>query len=638
MDLSHILLVILLTPLAAAGMIWLFGRRRGGFAATLSVAAAAVVAGLTLYLLYAVWDGAAAEDMSVRWLTLGGFSLSLGFSLNAVSAVMLFVVGFVGFWIHVFSLGYMADDASKGRFFGGMSVFMFSMLGIVLADNLLMIFVFWELVGFSSYMLIGHYLKKDEAAEACKKAFIVNRVGDFGLLLGIILIFWTFGTTQISALAEAARMSPGLVTTGVGLLLFCGVLGKSAQMPLHVWLPDAMAGPTPISALIHAATMVAAGVFLLARVPFLFTAEALEFIAWIGVATALSAAVWAFAQNDIKKVLAYSTLSQLGFMVAAFGFGSLYGRTEPAVAEYGTYAAFLGAGAALFHLTTHAFFKALLFLGSGSVIHACHHEQDIYRMGGLLRRMPVTGVTFLIGVVAIAGVPYAASGFFSKDAILYIAHLTNPAAFGILVFTALLTATYMGRLFVVTFLGEARSEAAEHARETPWVMWLPLAVLAVYSVLAGYVALPLIPQTLLPMLESAVPHPTGETHTLLVAISAAAAGLGLIGAFFVYRRAGETDPLRARARPLWMLSRSRFYFDEAYDWYVAKVQQRVADILSFLDTFLISGVLVRGTAGVVGLLGIVARLMHTGNVHAYVWWFFAGILILGAYAFGLLGG
>lgn len=637
MDLSHILLIILLAPLAAAALIWLFGRERGGLAAAFSVAAAAVVAGCTLFLLYAAWDGALAEEMSARWFTLGGFSFSLGFSLNPVSAVMLFVVGFVGFWIHVFSLGYMADDSAKGRFFGGMSIFMFSMLGIVLADNLLMIFVFWELVGFSSYMLIGHYLKKSEAAEACKKAFIVNRVGDLGFLLGIIIVYWTFGTTQITQLAEAAAVSPELPTTVVGLLLFCGVLGKSAQMPLHVWLPDAMAGPTPISALIHAATMVAAGVFLLARVPFLFTAEALEIIAWIGVVTAVSAALWAFARNDIKQVLAYSTLSQLGYMVAAFGFGTLYGRTDAGIAAYGAQAALLGAGAALFHLTTHAFFKALLFLGAGGVIHACHHEQDIHRMGGLLRRMPVTGTTFFVGVVAIAGVPYAASGFFSKDAILYVAQLMHPLAFALLAFTALLTATYMGRLFVVVFLGKPRSELAARARETPWVMWLPLVVLAVYSVLAGYVKLPVIPATLLPMLDASVPHPSGETHTILVAISAAAAGLGLLGAYFLYRRADEEDPLRRWALPLWLLSRSRFYFDEVYNAYVAKVQQRFAEIVSFLDTFLISGVFVRGSAGVVGLFGILARLSHTGNIQSYVWWFFAGLLLLGAYAFGFFG-
>ncbi len=638
MQLSDILLLILLTPLASAGLIWLLGRRNGVLAATLSVAAAGIIAGLTLFLLYSFWDGNVAENMSLRWITLGGFSLSLGLSLNPVSALMLFVVGFVGFWIHVFSLGYMADDPARGRFFGGLSIFMFSMLGIVLADNLFMIFIFWELVGFSSYMLIGHYLKTDAAARASKKAFIVNRVGDLGLLIGIILTYWGFGTVNIAALGELAAIDPDLVTTLIGLLLFCGVLGKSAQMPLHVWLPDAMAGPTPISALIHAATMVAAGVFLLARIPFLFTVEALTVVAWVGVVTAVSAAIWAFAQNDIKRVLAFSTLSQLGYMVAAFGFGSLYGRTDGAIAAYGEIAALLGAGAALFHLTTHAFFKALLFLGSGSVIHACHHEQNIYRMGGLMRKMPITGGTFLIGVIAISGIPFLASGFFSKDAILYVALLTNPIAFGLLAFTALLTAAYMGRLFYVTFLGRGRSEAALQARETSWVMWLPLVVLAIYSVLVGYVKLPIVPPVLQRVLAAMVAHPSGETHYLLIGVSTVAATAGLIGAFFFYRNPREEDPLRTRAHPLWVVAKSRFFFDEIYDWYVAKVQQRIAEALSFLDTLLISGLLVRGTAGIVGVFGVAARLSHTGNVHGYVWWFLAGLLLFGAYAFGFVAG
>jgi NADH-quinone oxidoreductase subunit L len=639
MHLPDILLLILLAPLFAAGLIWLFARRNGHLAAALSVGAAGIIVVASLYLLFAFWDGAVAEDMAIRWVTLGEFSLSLGFSLNMVSATMIFVVSLVGFLIHIFSLGYMANDANKGRFFGGLSIFMFSMLAMVLSDNLFMLFVFWELVGFSSYMLIGHYMKKGEAAEASKKAFIVNRVGDFGLLIGIILVFWTFGTTQISEVAAAVGAEPELLSTIVGLLLFCGVAGKSAQLPLHVWLPDAMAGPTPISALIHAATMAAAGVFLVARLPFLFTVEALTIVAWIGVTTALSSAIWAFGQTDIKKILAYSTLSQLGFMIAGFGFGTLYGTSAAAIEAFGAQAALFGVGAALFHMTTHAFFKALLFLGAGSVIHACHHEQDIYKMGGLLKKMPITGITFGIGVITIAAVPFVASGFFSKDAILYMAKLVNPIAFGILVAAALLTATYMGRLFVVVFLGKPRSEAVDHAHETSWVMWLPLVVLAVFSVFAGYVKqFPLIPATLHQSLYDAVPHPTGSEHTLLIIVSAVVASVGLLGAFLFYRKADQIDPLQEKAYPLWVLAKSRFYFDEIYNAYVAKVQQRLAEVLSFLDALLISGLFVRGSAGLVGVFGILARTLHTGNVHTYVWWFFAGLFLFSLYAFGLLGG
>jgi len=635
MSVPELLITILLSPLAAAGLIWLFGRKNHNLAAGLSVLAAGVSMVCGLILLYSVWDGTVVEGMRVEWLSLGALQISLGFLLNPVSALMLGVVTFVGFWIHVFSLGYMQGDAGKGRFFGGLSIFMFSMLGIVLADNLFMIFIFWELVGFSSYMLIGHYLT-EEAAAASKKAFIVNRVGDFGLLLGIIYTYWNFGTTDFGALEQAIGGHPGAVSTVVGLLLFCGVLGKSAQMPLHVWLPDAMAGPTPISALIHAATMVAAGVFLLARLAFVFTPEALEVIAWVGTITAVCAAIWAFAQRDIKKILAYSTLSQLGYMVAAFGFGTLYALDHGSSAGH-TAAAF-GVGAAMFHLTTHAFFKALMFLGSGSVIHACHHEQDIFKMGGLLKKMPITGITFGIGVLAIAGVPLL-SGFYSKDAILYLARETNTIAFYLLTFTALLTATYMGRLFFIAFWGKAKSEHAEHAHESPMTMWLPLVVLAVLSIIGGYTVggpFTIYPSSILGVLGDSVPELHGSDHTLFIIISLVAATIGLLGAYLFYGAGATEDRLEQRMRPLWALSKSRFYFDEIYGWYVARIQDRVADFIDFMDAFLIGGVAVRGSAGITGLFGLLARSFHTGNAGSYVWWFFIGLLTIWGFASGFL--
>ncbi|MDP0501666.1 MAG: NADH-quinone oxidoreductase subunit L [Verrucomicrobiota bacterium JB022] len=629
-DLSSLLSLILLTPLVAAAIIWLLGNKQGKVAAGISVLAAGIIMVASLYLLYAQWGGE-PYHVAVPWLELAPFRLDLGFYLNGVSALMLFVVSFVGFWIHLFSLGYMADDNRKARFFGGLSIFMFSMLGIVLAENLFMLFIFWELVGYSSYILIGHYLKTKDAASASQKAFIVNRVGDFGFLLGIIITFWTFGTTSLVGL-EALHPE---ASTLIALLLFCGVLGKSAQMPLHVWLPDAMAGPTPISALIHAATMVAAGVFLLARTYFLFTPEALTVVGWVGTITAVCAAFWAFAQNDIKKILAYSTLSQLGYMVAAFGFGTLYGLSQGDAhgAGHHGHAVWYGLGAAMFHLTTHAFFKALLFLGSGSVIHACHHEQDIWKMGGLAKKMPITTITFLLGTLALAGIPYLA-GFFSKDAILYVAKEACFPAFIILTITAVMTATYMGRLFYIAFLGKPRSEHAEHAHESPWTMVLPLVVLAVLAVVGGYAAqLPVYAPAVKEFLASAVPHPGASDATLMLIISAVASlgGLGL--AFVIWGPKSTEDALAAKAKPLWALSRSKFGFDEAYLWYVNQVQARVAGIMDFLDTFLISGIGTRILpAGVVGGLGMLFRRMHTGNASAYVWWFFGGVILFFALA------
>lgn len=631
MDPATALTVILVAPLLAAGAIWLFARQRPVLAMALSLGAAAIILVLSGWLFFGLWDGTAIE-LETEWLTLGGFSLSVGFLFNDLSALMLFVVAFVGFWIHLFSVGYMEDDGARGRFFGGLSIFMFSMLGIVLANNLFMLFIFWELVGFSSYMLIGHYLNTREASDASKKAFIVNRVGDFGFLIGIIITYWTFGTVSLTELAALAEVRPEALTTLVGLLLFCGVLGKSAQMPLHVWLPDAMAGPTPISALIHAATMVAAGVYFLGRAVMLFTPEALAVIAWTGVVTAVCAAIWAFGQRDIKKILAYSTLSQLGYMVAGFGLGTLYGMSQ---GDGGT-ALLYGIGASMFHLTTHAFFKALLFLGSGSVIHACHHEQDIFKMGGLYRKMPLTTLTFAAGVIAIAGIPFIAAGFFSKDAILYVAKSTSTPAFILLTATALLTALYMGRLFFIAFLGKPNSEAAHNAHESSWTMVLPLVVLAIFSIGGGYTIL--YPESLRTLIANWVPHPHGSDHLLMIYISLIASVGGLLLARVIYGAGRATDTLEKKAYPVYAVARSRFYFDEVYNGYIRLVQDRVAEVLAFLDTLFISGLLVRGSAGVAGLLGIGARRMHTGRATTYVWWFFAGLLLFGAYAGGFFDG
>ncbi|MCB1124268.1 MAG: NADH-quinone oxidoreductase subunit L, partial [Verrucomicrobiae bacterium] len=486
------------------------------------------------------------------------------------------------------------------------SVFMFSMLGIVLADNLVMIFIFWELVGFSSYVLINHYFDKPSAVAASKKAFIVNRVGDFGFLLGIIFVYWQFGTFNLVELQEAAGHHAELVKTSMGLLLFCGVLGKSAQMPLHVWLPDAMEGPTPISALIHAATMVAAGIYFTARVYFLMSPEALNVVMWVGTITAVFAAIVAFGQKDIKKVLAFSTLSQLGYMVAALGLGGLVQMEGHG--GHGGLA--IGAAVAMYHLTTHAFFKALLFLDSGSVINACHHEQDIYKMGGLSGRMPITFATFGIGVLAIGGFPFL-SGFLSKDTILHLAHEGNTIVYILLLGTAALTGLYMGRVFVVTFFGKARSDHAAHAKESGLAIVLPLVILAILSVIGGYTWF--LEGSFASVLNS-IPHAADSGFKILMLITGTLFSVGgIVIAWLVWNPNKEADTLEVAVPVLFKALAARLYIDAAYDWYVDKVQDRVALILGFLDQLFISGLMVRGSAGVVALLGIISRSLHVGT-------------------------
>jgi len=620
MPVETLTLILLLAPLASAGVIALFLRRHGGYAGLISVGTAGFIAALSIPIMF----GGERFETSMEWLSVGGFTISMGFKLDDLAALMLLVVAWVGFSIHVFSLGYMRDDKARGRFFGGLSIFMFSMLGIVLADNLFMIFVFWELVGFSSWLLINHYMDRPSAAAASKKAFIVNRVGDFGFLLGIIMCYWTFGTVNLSELGAAVGAGK-VVAAAIPLLLFCGAMGKSAQMPLHVWLPDAMEGPTPVSALIHAATMVAAGIYMLCRIEVLMVPQALQVIMWVGVATALYAAFCAVVQNDIKRVLAYSTLSQLGYMVAAFGLGGL------AMGHDGhTMLLAAGAGAAMFHLTTHAFFKALLFLGSGSIINACHHEQDIFKMGGLAKKMPVTFATFTIGVLAIIGMPGLA-GFFSKDAILYLAYEKNTAAFVLLALGAVLTAFYMTRLWRITFFGAPRSDSASHAHESPAVMTVPLVALAAGAAVGGYLAL--YPDAFAGIL-GLVPEAHGTGHTVVLLTSLVVLIVGAGAALLFYKPSSE-DALAQRAPGLHRLLASKLLFDEFYGYYVAKVQQRFAMILNFIDRIVLAGLIVRGAAGIVAAFGIGARALHTGSLHAYVYWFLIGAALFWAFAAGV---
>lgn len=624
---SQLALTLLFTPLVSAVLIGVFFRKQPAIAKALSLVAATAIALLAGKLIF----GTADFTKAVEWLTIGPLTIHLGFLLDPLSKLLLAVVALVGLLVHVFSLGYMKGEENQARFFGCLSLFMFSMTGLTLADDLIMLFIFWELVGLSSFLLINFYFEKPAAVAASKKAFIVNRLGDFGFLLGIILAYWAFDTITLADIAIKIGAEPSVIATSIALLIFCGAVGKSGQLPLHVWLPDAMEGPTPVSALIHAATMVAAGIFLLCRVALLMTGDALTVILWIGVATALFAGFTALGQRDLKRILAYSTISQLGFMVAAFALGSLVALQSGADVSLAGLTG--GVVAAMFHLTTHAFFKALLFLGSGSILHGTHHEGDIYRLGGLRQKMPVTFITFTIGTLALIGCPFLA-GFYSKDAILILAFQYSPVVFGLLLLGAFLTAFYMTRLWTTTFLGKARSEGADHAHESGPLILVPLIVLAIGSILAGFAwfypeALRIVPAEALALLK-------GDGHTAAMVGGTAAFVIGSALGFLLYRPGSSSDFLQTRLPVVYQLFEKRLYIDALYDWYVAKVQQRLALLLNYIDLIGISGIAVRGTAGVVGLFGLAARAMHTGSLHTYVYWFLAGAVILWAIATGVL--
>jgi len=612
--------LILFLPLAAVAGIVLFALHDRALSARLSIGAVlgSFVLSVVLFL-----QGTHGET-AVNWIALSDGTTSwivdIGLRLDPLSLLMLLVVTGVGSAIHIYSYGYMHDDPGVGRYFAGLSLFMFSMLGIVLATNFLMLFIFWELVGVSSWLLIGFWYERPAAADAAKKAFLTNRLGDFGFLLGIILVWATLGTLNFTEIEKALSVNPqalGALATAAGLLIFCGAVGKSAQFPLHVWLPDAMEGPTPVSALIHAATMVAAGVYMLCRVFFLLNGPALEVIAWTGGITALLAALIAIQQNDIKRILAYSTLSQLGYMVMAVGLSGAGGNPSPA----------------MFHLTTHAFFKALLFLGAGSVIHALHHEQDIWKMGGLAKRMPVTFWTFLTGTLALCGVP-PFSGFYSKDAILAAAHRTNPALFALAVGVAALTTFYMFRLIFVAFTGPAKSQARDHAHESPAVMTLPLLALAVPSLLAGFWGIDRFYATQFAPGEAEVATgwlsklvaPFAEAP-IVASIGVGAVVIGFVAAWALYRNRVQ-DPLPALLGAFARWLRNRFYFDELYERLIAMTQEALARLADVVDRWLIAGLVVRGAHGSIELTGRLLRLVQTGNLQTYAFLFVAGVAVL----------
>jgi NADH-quinone oxidoreductase subunit L len=619
MKLAFLPWLILFLPLLAAAVITLFTQRDEKASASLSISA--IVIGFILGVVFIGVNGfaPATKEVSLTWLEIGALKAEFGLRMDPLSLMMLLIVTGVGGAIHIYSWGYMHGDRGFSRFFASLSLFTFSMLGIVLATNFIQMFIAWELVGVSSYLLIGFWYERASAADAAKKAFITNRLGDFGFMLGILVVWVSLGSLNFGELQSRLTENPaalGSLATAAGLLVFCGAMGKSAQFPLHVWLPDAMEGPTPVSALIHAATMVAAGVYMLSRTFFLFTPEALNLIAWIGGVTALLSALIAVQQNDIKRILAYSTLSQLGYMVMGVGL------TAPA--------------AGMFHLTTHAFFKALLFLGAGSVIHSLHHEQNIWKMGGLRRRMPVTFWTFMAGTLALAGI-WPLSGFFSKDGILAAAQQHNMPLFVLGVVVAALTTFYMFRLVFVAFLGGERTHEAGHAHESPWVMVWPLRVLAVFSIIGGFIG---IEQLFDGMLspehveagEQGASFAAGIFAPFLHAPVAAGTGLaavviGLVAAWSLYAGAKE-DPLPLKLGALARAMANRFYFDEIYEATVIRAHDTIAAVTEGLDRWLIGMAAVRGTAGATSLFARTLRLVQNGNLQTYAFVLALGVAVV----------
>ncbi|MGM0813382.1 MAG: NADH-quinone oxidoreductase subunit L [Pseudomonadota bacterium] len=609
---------LVLLPLAGFLLNGLLGRRLGtGFVNGVGVGLPFLAFGVALW----AWrtleagDGAPIVETVFTWAVIGEYSFEIAFYLDRLSAVMALIVTGVGALIHLYSVGYMKGDEGYARYFAYLNLFLFFMLLLVLGRSLLVLFVGWEGVGLASYLLIGFWFQDVAKARAGRKAFITNRVGDAGFLLGMFLVFTFAGTLEMDRINEvfAAGVVPVGVATAAGILLFIGATGKSAQIPLHVWLPDAMAGPTPVSALIHAATMVTAGVYLVARLSgvYLEAPAASALIAVIGVLTAFLAATIALVQTDIKKVLAYSTISQLGFMFLALGVGAY--------------------GVAVFHLFTHAFFKAALFLGAGSVIHALNGEQDIRLMGGLARRIPWTFGTFAIATAAIAGLPPLA-GFFSKDEILWFALASGEGgslslwALGSL--TALLTALYMFRLLWLVFLGRSRMEpdTERHVHESPVTMTGVLVVLAAFSVIGGWFGLSHYLEPLLPLpalrLDSALLHWAQIGFAVVLAL------LGLIGAAWLYRDGGKpADQLWQRFRRLHRVLDGKYFVDELYDRLLQRPWRWVSDrvFLRLGDRLLIDGSL-HGLAALARWSAVAFTRVQSGSLHWYAWMTLFGLV------------
>ncbi len=613
-----------------------------------------------------LWETGGIAQTAWTWLEVGGFKAELAFRLDSLSAVMILIITFVGTWIHIYSTGYMAHDPGYSRYFGYLNLFTGAMLILVLAANLPVMFIGWEGVGLCSFLLIGFWYENDDYAYAGRKAFVVNRIGDFCFLLGMFLLYWAVKSLDFADLRNVAHGAAYIssdwgpqhstvwgserLAAAAGVLLFIGACGKSAQLPLFVWLPDAMAGPTPVSALIHAATMVTAGVYMVCRLSFLYSATttASIVVATVGLLTALVAAFIAFAQTDLKKVLAYSTVSQLGFMFVAAGTGNYT--------------------AAVFHLGTHAFFKACLFLGAGSVMHGMEHggshtPGDITKMGGLRKHMPITRITFLISCLAIAGI-FPFSGFFSKDEILWGEWIAQPPGWGAygqvlwagLLVAALGTAFYMWRLYFLVFSGSERSEEAKRAHESPVSMTSALAILALFATVAGFIGIPHLKGLHLPAHWPSLSHwlAPSVTHSwyvtaaeqvamtpevsdsvtialMLIALSVGLLGIG--GAWMLYGRGPSRSLARLVSGPLagaHEASKHKLWIDEIYDAIIVRPFRVVArGLFEIVDRFVIDTVAINGSAFVVGLLGRVARWFQNGQVQRYV----AGLVVGAACVF-----
>ncbi|WP_324371875.1 NADH-quinone oxidoreductase subunit L [Pedobacter sp.] len=560
------------------------------------------------------------------WISAGSLHIPLSFLVDPLSSIMLLIITGVGFLIHIYSIGYMHDDEGFGKFFSYLNLFIFFMLLLVLGANYIVMFIGWEGVGLCSYLLIGFWYTNSSYASAAKKAFVMNRIGDLGFLLGVFFIFTTFGSVEFSKIfPQAANMLPGNSTIAlIALLLFIGACGKSAQLPLFTWLPDAMAGPTPVSALIHAATMVTAGIYMIARSNLLFDLAPMiqHVIAIVGLATAIVAAVIALTQTDIKKVLAYSTVSQLGYMFLGLGVGAYNG--------------------AFFHVITHAFFKALLFLCAGSVIHALHHEQDMRHMGGLRKKLPVTFITMLIGTIAIAGLP-PFSGFFSKDEILAHVYTHDKLMWGIAVFGAFLTAFYMFRMLFLTFYGKYRGthHAEEKIHESPTSMTLPLVVLAILSAIGGIIGIPEVlggshwlSHWLVPVIHHTAESPDHATEYALMAVSVIGVLISIGVAYSRYIGKNHIPgPDEAKRSLFANLSYNKFYFDEIYDALIRKP----LDILSgffykIFDNKIVDGI-VNGLGWGTSEASKGLRLVQSGNVGFYIFMMVVGIISLLLYTY-----
>jgi NADH-quinone oxidoreductase subunit L len=587
--------LIPLLPLAASLLILALRKTRGSGAFAFAVLGQ--IAALTIAITSFAWTLQTPGARTVHnftWFTFGDQALRLGCVLDPLAAAMLMMITFVGLWIFVFSKGYMAGDKDFTRFFAYLSFFSAAMLGVVIANSLLLLFVCWELVGLASYLLIGFWIHKPSAAAAAKKAFITTRIGDLGFFLGMLWLYRDAGTLLFydggkGCLETAGLLAIGSTATFIALLIFSGAVGKSGQFPLHVWLPDAMEGPTPVSALIHAATMVAAGVFLVARVFPIFSLGAIDgvtpsltVVVWIGVVTALMASLIAIAQADIKRILAYSTVSQLGLMMVSLGVG--------------------GVAAGIMHLLAHGFFKALLFLGSGSVIHASHHEQDIRKMGGLRKLMPVTFVTYAIGMMALSGVPLFFAGAWTKEEIL---HATgewpkSSVPHYLMLAGVVLTAFYMTRQVIYVFYGARRSSEPTH--ESPAVMTRPLIVLAVCTIGLSAILTPAWP-----WLHGYLSGETAEVDftrliqpMIFVSLALVAAGIAL--GVLLYRRAALTDPLEQAQPALFRFLENKMWLDELYAHTVIALSKTAALVSSWMDRFLWDG-LVRGVGGIGRMFG-----------------------------------